>query len=524
MDIKSIESKFLESMVDRIDSVSGLTYNNVFLSCSGIDDVNSYNLALFNINEKFKNRSDFLVIENGLDVSTDFNAIEQVKKDYEIVERSGFVASNIKLVNDISFNTTVLKNLDKLFNVIDSEIKFSRANFAVKFMLWVKDYLRDVKPTNTEIPKCLYYGSIKKHECYFLMFLSMCGFDILYLCPNDSSKIKPILNYKKDVELIELPLINEQISLKDRISKGEEISRSSINRASTVTAIAQERISNELFNETGMVVDSSQLEDRKIRPIILNTTFEEISIYYNQPLNFRPHYNLVGDTIEAPMFFLKVIGVHDDDKEYCRFATNLRKNENTLFLEFNGDESILKAKEFTRDDFRLTYLINQDNTFDRKAIIDNNDFEISILDKKLQNKILDALEEVFVSSMFVDKIKNNEKVQMLHMALNLDRKVLLHIEKFALGKVNPKLILYTNNRISMSREFVSMLLLLNKLGLDILLLTPSGSKDIEKVINDNIITVHRLPRIVDNFALSEIEQLKNEGKNILGKIFDIFKK
>ena len=67
MDIKSIENKFLEQMVDRMDSISGLTYNNVFLSYTCIENVDSYNLALFNINEKLKNRSDFLVIENGLD-------------------------------------------------------------------------------------------------------------------------------------------------------------------------------------------------------------------------------------------------------------------------------------------------------------------------------------------------------------------------------------------------------------------------------------------------------------------------
>ena len=46
MDIKSVENKFLEQMVDRMDSVSGLTYNNVFLSCTGIENVDSYNLAL----------------------------------------------------------------------------------------------------------------------------------------------------------------------------------------------------------------------------------------------------------------------------------------------------------------------------------------------------------------------------------------------------------------------------------------------------------------------------------------------
>ena len=54
----------------------------------------------------------------------------------------------------------------------------------------------------------------------------------------------------------------------------------------------------------------------------------------------------------------------------------------------------------------------------------------------------------------------------------------------------------------MSIEFCAILLLLHKLGMDILLLTPVASKDIEKVLNHDAVNFHRLSKIVDRFNLS----------------------
>lgn len=523
MIIKNIEQEFLQSKVDRMDSVTGLDYKSIFKAYIGIEDSESLDLALFKFNNEFKNRKDVVFIENLLQITTDFNSIEKAKEDYQLVERTNFKQSGLRLVNDLSFNSVLLDNLDKLFELLDNEIKHTKANFATKFMLWIRDYLSDLKLENSEIPKCVYYGNIKKHESYFLMFLNMCGFDVLYINPNGLSNIKIVSSYTSKLEIYENPIISEVISLKERVLNGEVIDKSTVNKATTVTAHAQRKIQEELYNDTGMIIDSWQLQDCQLKPIMLNTTFEEISIYYNQALNFRPHYKSSNGIIEAPVFFSKIIGVHDKDDDYYDFVNTIKKNENTLFLEFLGNENILKTKEFTKADFKLTYLIDTNGNIDRKGTVNENEFEISILETKLQNKILDALEDVFKSRFFVEEIGTNDKVQMLHFALNLNRKLLLLIENFAYGRVNPKLVLYINERVSMSKEFCAMLLLMNKLGVDVLLLTPVGSKDIEKVLDENIVDTHRLSKIVERFNLSELEQLKSSGKSFIGKLFDKFK-
>lgn len=524
MIIKNIEKSLLEIKVDRMDlSIDMNNYKTFFKAYIGIEDSEALNLVLFNLNTEFKNRSDVIFVENLFKLTTNSDLIEKAKLDFSLVEKSNFEQSQINLVSDIGLNTTLLKNLDKLFDILKNEISHSKLNFGTKFILWIREYLKDIKLDIQNIPKIIYYGNIKKHESYFLMYLNMCGFDVLYLNPNGISNINVISKYTNSIEIIENPTILENISLKERILDGKTIHKTTINTVATITATVKQQFQDELYNETGMAISSWQLQKLKLKSIILHTTFEEIRIYYNQGLTFRPHYESKNGILNAPVFFSKITGIHDKDEDYYDFINFLKKENNTLFLEFNGDENILKSKDFDRNDFKLVYAINDDCSINRNKTVNQNSFEISILETSMQNKILDTLEEVLQSKYFIDELSKTEKVKLLHFVLNLNRKLLLLLENFDYGKMNPKLILYINDRVSMSPEFCGILLLLHKLGFDILLLTPIGSKDIEKVLDDSIIDKHKLSKVVEDFNLSELEKLKSNSKNFINKLLEKLK-
>lgn len=525
MRIKNIENEFLETKVDRLDSYTGLDYKNIFKAYIGLEDSDNLDLTLYKLNNKLKNKKDAIFITNSLAMTNNFDLIEKTKTEYSIVEKSNFTNSRIKLVNNTSLNSLILTNLDKLFTLIDSEIRHNKSNFAIKMMTWIKEYLKNVELDSTDIPKCIYYGDIKKHGCYFLLLLHLCKFDILYINPNNHGDIKHLSKYINDLDISENNnFSNEFISFEDRVLNGEKIDRSSINKATTITADVQQRVYSEMYNDTGMVLNSWQLQDYTLKPLVLHTTFEEISIYYNQALSFRPHYSSSDNIIDAPVFFTKITGVHNNDNDYSNFIHAIKSNDKTLFLEFNGDESILNTKSFTKNDFKLSYLIDSKNHISRDSIINNNDYNLSILDTKLQNKILDTLEEVFDSNLFLEQLSVSDKVRILHFLLNINKKLLLLIENFAYGSVNPKLVLYINERTNMSTEFCAILLLLHKLGLDILLLTPVGSKDIEKVLSEEVINFHRLSKIVDRLDLSQINSNSSSERGFIGKLFDKFKR
>ena len=58
------------------------------------------------------------------------------------------------------------------------------------------------------------------------------------------------LSLLRDVLGIEHP--EQYISFEDRVLNGEKIDRSSINKATTITADVQQRVYSEMYNDTGM--------------------------------------------------------------------------------------------------------------------------------------------------------------------------------------------------------------------------------------------------------------------------------
>lgn len=59
-------------------------------------------------------------------------------------------------------------------------------NFGVKLLYWIKTYgKRLLKDDLNVIPKLVYTGDIKRHELYFLYYMSLMGCDVLYMNPKE---------------------------------------------------------------------------------------------------------------------------------------------------------------------------------------------------------------------------------------------------------------------------------------------------------------------------------------------------
>ena len=122
-----------------------------------------------------------------------------------------------------SFDETLALYLANEPNITETVIK----NFAIKFLGWIMEFVPklfnniDYNPNlEKDIinPKVLFYGEIKKHEIYFLIFLSKLSCDVLYinsLSDMDFSKIDKDNKYSK---LIKLPKIEPLIALNFKIS------------------------------------------------------------------------------------------------------------------------------------------------------------------------------------------------------------------------------------------------------------------------------------------------------------------
>ncbi|WP_317946942.1 YceG family protein, partial [Clostridioides difficile] len=77
--------------------------------------------------------------------------------------------------------------------------------------------------------------------------------------------------------------------------------------------------------------------------------------------------------------------------------------------------------------------------------------------------------------------------------------------------------IYMYKSIIFDKEIVFLMLLLSKIGFDIIILCPGGENNIENVINNQLIDVHRLDKMVYDLKLNSLENDIPLLKKIFGK-------
>lgn len=121
--------------------------------------------------------------------------------------------------------------------------KTVRKNFGIKLLFWMNRYLKQIFEDTWDmeiINKVIFYGEVKEHELYFLMFLSKLGCDVLYINPqNDVDDLIPQLEKYSNVvrgkkihhTIIPFPVEHS----KERITEKINIDRSKVKKQSKVT-------------------------------------------------------------------------------------------------------------------------------------------------------------------------------------------------------------------------------------------------------------------------------------------------
>ncbi|MGX9758615.1 YceG family protein [Clostridioides difficile] len=508
--------KIFSSQSDRGNYTPSKGYLSYFISYIGLEDEILYNLEIFKTKQNIDSRKDIALFTDAIANPSDFdiinyfkNGLKNYKNSTEDIDISilGFEEIDYKIKQAID---RVLKEEEKDFT--NDRVK---QNFIVKIMAWIKTYIGALDINKNDAPKIIFYGDIKKHEVYLLLILYLAGFDVLYLNPNSKSNIS-ILNLEKyKIELEEANIIEENVSFEDRVVSGEKIDKGSVKKAFTVGAEASKRISEELLNDSGFI-KPWQLQDRKIKSLLLSSTIDEISIYWNQPLKLRPGFKFNDTIVETPVFFSKINGIYNDKNEYIKFLDLLRDSESSTFVEFNGDIDRF-SKEFTREAFSLSFVLNSKGIIDKNSVLNNKEYSISTLALNQQIMILEKVEELIEGNMFLNGLSGEDKIKGLFTVLHMDKRLVHMMNNFDYSLINPKLVIYMYKSIMFDKEVVFLMLLLSKIGFDIIILSPGGENNIENVINNQLIDIHRLDKMVYDLRLNLLEDEIPLLKKIFGK-------
>lgn len=390
---------------------------------------------------------------------------------------------NSSIENSFSFTLNIYLTTEQNVNL--TKIK----NFSLKLLTWIYSYIPNLfknvnyKNSNKEIynPKIIYYGNIKKHEIYFLIFLSKLGCDVLYINPNSDSEFSKFTHSNSLSKLNKLPKVGE-------IKKFTPVKTSTPNvtKIKTVTP----KVQNTSMN---------------LQNLSLLNTQSAISISYknsNDPLNdivnpLTKRSGFLGLPLPLiPTYFYRYIGIKENVDKYRNELYKFNKrleNLGSLYIKFNGNIPLVSNPSLIN---RTQNIWNKLSKFDA----DKKELLISLLieadgfpkfnEDLLDSAVLKGFSTIIDIFLNIEKNINSSKIK------NFSLKILTWIHEFVPKLMrnfdyekktnteifNPKILFYGN----IKKHEILFLIFLSRLGCDILYVNSHNDEGFLKIEDSNI--------------------------------------
>lgn len=495
-----------------------LRNGSYFCQVKGIDDEQSYNDFLALLAQKADMPSEqILLLETPIPAPNNRLLIDSILEQLPTMPIGHYKEEDLSLAMSLSFNQIIREAFDILLPFVVVQEKFSsmsiRDNFIVKMMIWVNTYLKDWQVSRVEIPKCVFYGELKKHEGYFLMLLALMGLDVLYLNPRGNGMLES-LDREKLAQTIKLRAVEKPLSLQERVGQGV-----AVERVTTHAKRATDELDEVLYNGTG-IFRPWQFAKGTTRAVLMDAVYEDVLTYWSEPARLRTGFKVVGEVVYTPVFFTKILGVHHDQQAYFSFVENLRKNRRHYFLQ---SPHLSKEPDNPQGVYSLAFCINRDKTINREALQKHALYQrILTFRGETQKFILDKLDEVFApenQGYFQFPVTDKERVQLLGAVLSVDDALLNLIDGYDFTAEVPKIVIYINNRDTFGREDALLLGLFHTMGMDVLILSPNGANNIELMVTKPYINVIKLEGFVQDLALKSPSEA-GKRKTLFQKFFN----
>ncbi|MBZ9684884.1 YceG family protein [Clostridium estertheticum] len=241
-----------------------------------------------------------------------------------------------------SFDETMALYLENEPNSTETVMK----NFAIKLLGWMVDFApklfhnSDYNSRSQEDivnPKVLFYGEIKKHEIYFLIFLSKLSCDVIYinsLSDMEFSKIDKRNIYSKFIRLPKTkPLIDLDLKTSINFKKPMAVAP----KTTIVDATSNLR-------ETDIKMDHPALKngippsDIGFKGSINTLLKSSMNIFNDLVLPVNKRIGFIGGSVPfIPVYFYRYIGINQNADEYYNDLFRLDKNLSMfdgLYLKF----------------------------------------------------------------------------------------------------------------------------------------------------------------------------------------------
>lgn len=377
---------------------------------------------------------------------------------------------------------------------------------AIYLICWLKKFFYALF-NNWKMPEtgCFLYlgGCRNEREALFFRFLSRLPVDILILTPDpahqkcqlEDALLYPV-HYTETMELTTYPKDISEI------------------RLGTTAYHAERELDTILYQDSGIYRNQQY---SRANAVTLQTTFEEISLYWREEVNMRPNFSVLHDTVTIPVIFAKVSGVKDGDvSAYWNWAKELMSESPYVIhhAPFVLNNMMNPFRNITTE-----FLLN--GRLQRDRIKNHQNYNYGFLRAEMQEHMLDKLQLLLDQRIIKGTFEDGTEFKVVSVVLNLNIQLIREIQKFDFTKKNPKLLYVIADERMLSLEDSIIMAFLNLIGFDIVFLVPTGYQCVEKFFRKNLIEEHQVGEYIYDMRVPNLQKYagKPVKSNPLGNLF-----
>jgi len=325
-------------------------------------------------------------------------------------------------------------------------------------------------------PKIIWYGEATKSEVYFLYLLISLGVDVLAFHPEG----KNIFSILKDV--------NIPVRTYPNTLKLEPIPTSKPMREATVAKKASAELEQILHKDGTFLFKPWQFREYIPQSVTLHTTYDEVRLISEAKAFVRPSFEVNDQNIYIPVLFSKICGISKDRRDYAEKYRELVESDLTVSLHKFPFSSEIKTNH------QFHYAQAQVNgVLEPQRMKESNWWIYRRLPDGLQTGLANAISRYVAKAQLKPVAGEDVRHYLFSQAMELPADIIQLFQRFDYSQDVPKLILFNNGDSGeLSRADAARLLLLNQFGFDIILLNPTGQKDLEIYIDSSLFDSHWL--------------------------------
>lgn len=394
-------------------------------------------------------------------------------------------------------------------------------NLSVVMVCWINRYAAQLASKWKDGAAFVYYGEVEgEQQRTFFSILSHLPIDILVINPEivPEQQLTDQLFFAKHYPL----------SLKrEPFPKSlEEI------QFGTAAYEAQQDLNTIMYQDTGMFRNH---QFKKAIPVLLQVTYDEISILWKQEAKYRPNFETFDDRVMVPVIFSKVSGVVGRPNQYWDKVCNFIEDDVFLIKDLpyttgGGDPRENERLESYRR--RFPNASQSSNPFKEKAytylhygklqrdkIKHSSSYPFSFIREPMQDYMLDKMQEMIDQKLILGTGTNGMENTIVATILNMDKRLLRLVQQYDFTKQVPKVVVLHTGETSCPPEDSILLAFLHKIGFDVLLFVPTGYASIERYYSKALFVEHQIGEFKYDLQIQDFETVKKRREGLAGKIF-----